>query len=93
MQLNIFDAPYVTTSETSREAATSMKGKTANLRSLVLEALRNRPMTDEQIATSLALSPNTARPRRVELVRSGHVVEVGKAVTASGRSAVIWGVK
>ena len=92
MQLSIFDAPYQAHSVTSRLAAESVAAKAPALRELVYEALKSRPMTDEQIATTLNMSPNTARPRRVELVKAGRVVEVGKSITASGRSAVLWGI-
>jgi predicted ArsR family transcriptional regulator len=50
-------------------------------------------MTDEQIADTLHLAPNTARPRRIELVQDGLVVQVGEAKTKSGRRAILWGAK
>jgi predicted ArsR family transcriptional regulator len=95
MQLNIFEqAPYQIHSVTSREAATSIKGRTANLRTEVLEALRRHPSTDERLSERLAMSPNTCRPRRVELVICGLVEDSGRREkTASGRSAVVWIVK
>ena len=90
----LFDAlpPYQPQSETSMEAAVSMVGKTKTLREQVYALLVSEPATDEQIAVRLNLAPNTARPRRVELAKAGRIVEVGKAPTASGRSAVVWGV-
>jgi predicted ArsR family transcriptional regulator len=95
MQLDIFNQPpYQTHSETSREAAISIKGRTANLRTQVLEALRRHPSTDEALSERLTMSPNTCRPRRVELVDRGLVVDSGRREkTASGRSAVVWQVK
>ena len=94
MQLSIFDAPYQAHSETSREAALTIKASTANLREQVLEALRRIPSTDEALSERLAMSPNTCRPRRVELVDRGLVEDSGeRAKTASGRSAVVWRVK
>jgi len=92
MQLSIFDAPYQSASPTSREAAERIADKTPSLRQRVLDALTQRPMTDEEIATTLNLNPSTARPRRIELVQRGLVVEHGIAITSSGRKAVIWGV-
>lgn len=92
MQLSIFDTPYQAHSATSRQAAVSVATKAPALRELVFEALRQRPMTDEEIAHALNMSPNTARPRRVELVKAGRVCEVGKSITASGRAAVLWGI-
>ena len=83
---------YQPHSETSTQAALSVVGKTKTLRETVYEALAQTPMTDEQIAVRLNLAPNTARPRRIELTKAGRIVEVGKTLTASGRSAVLWGV-
>jgi predicted ArsR family transcriptional regulator len=89
----LFDVPpHQPHSETSRDAAQSVAPKTESLREQVYNALRCSPMTDEQIAVRLSLNPSTSRPRRVELVKAGRIVEVGKAPTASGRTAVLWGV-
>jgi predicted transcriptional regulator len=47
--------------------------------------------TDEEIQKGLNLDPNTERPRRIELVKSGHVVEAGVTrKTTSGRQAAVW---
>jgi len=91
MTYNLFDLPPYEDQLTSILAAESMIGKTATLRSRVLEALREQPMTDEEIADQLQLAPNTARPRRIELTRDGLVVKVGEAITRSGRRAIVWG--
>jgi len=89
----LFDVPpYQPHSETSIAAAKSVAPKAVSLREQVYNALRYAPMTDEQIAVRLSLNPSTSRPRRVELVKAGRIVEVGKASTASGRTAVLWGV-
>lgn len=95
MQLEMnFTAPYQAHSGTSREAASSIKGKSARLREQVLQELRRNPATDEELATLLTLSGNTARPRRVELVELGLVEDSGqRRKTASGRNAVVWRVK
>jgi predicted ArsR family transcriptional regulator len=91
--LTLFDVPpYQAHSATSREASKSMVGKTASLREQVFTALKFEPMTDEAICQRLGLSPNTARPRRVELVKAGRIAKVGENVTASGRKAAVWGV-
>jgi hypothetical protein len=89
-----FTAPYQAHSGTSREAASAIKGKSARLREQVLDELRRKPATDEELATVLNLSGNTARPRRVELVEIGIVEDSGeRRKTASGRNAVVWRVK
>ena len=84
-------APSVNGSVTSAAAADSLDGKTLNaLQRRVLEHIAWRPSTDEEIATQLAMNPSTVRPRRIELVRRGLVVEDGTRRTRSGRMAVIW---
>ena len=90
LALTIFDVPPHQATDTSRDAAISMSGKTANLRDLVLKTLREEALTDEQIAERTGLAPNTARPRRVELLQRGLIEEAGKAVTKSGRKASLW---
>jgi predicted ArsR family transcriptional regulator len=85
-------APSVRGSATSAAAADSLGGATLNrLHRLVLEYLREHgPATDEEIAAGLSMNPSTARPRRIELVRRGMVVEAGTRKTASGRYATAW---
>lgn len=94
MNSTLFDPipAYQPHSLTSVDAALSMAGKTKTLRDLVFDALKKSSMTDEQISEALNIAPNTARPRRIELVRMGVVKEVGKSVTKSGRLAIVWGV-
>ena len=92
-ELTLWDVPpYQAHSETSHDAAISMSGKTKNLRELVFNALISKPQTDEELSIALDLAPNTCRPRRVELVRAGRIIESGKRPTASGRSATVWAV-
>lgn len=93
IQMSIFDQPpFQRHSATSRDAAESMRGKTARIRDVVFETLRNRPMTDEELINEIGISQNTVRPRRVELAQRGLIAEVGKRPTSSGRMAVVWGV-
>jgi len=50
--------------------------------------------TDEEIQTWLGMNPSTQRPRRVELVKKGLVVDSGKTrQTRSGRKATVWALK
>jgi len=47
--------------------------------------------TDEEIQDGLEMGANTQRPRRVELVEAGRVVDSGATrLTASKRDAVVW---
>lgn len=92
--LSLFDAPpAIQGSDTSSAAAQSMRGKTASIRERVLLALRERPMTDEDLISAMGGGPSTIRPRRVELMKAGLVEKVGEAIGESGRRAAIWGVK
>lgn len=78
---------------TSMQAADSLDAKAlTRLHRLVLDFLRARPdgATDEEIASGLGLNPSTERPRRIELVRRGLVVEAGTRKTKSGRFATAW---
>ena len=92
-QLSILDPlpPAQAASVTSIAAARSMRGKTGFVRDKVLTALRVRPMTDSEIAQYLGLSENTTRPRRIELVRAGSVVQVTTTRGVSGREMGVWG--
>lgn len=47
--------------------------------------------TDEEMQQELGLNPSTQRPRRVELVRRGLVVDAGhRRATRRGREATVW---
>lgn len=75
-------------------AADAIAPVAATLRRLVLEAIRGagvNGMTDEEGIAVTQLSPSTYRPRRIESVQAGLVVDSGRTrKTASGRSAVVW---
>lgn len=91
--LPLFAAPAQRHSATSVAAADSMDRSTMNrLQRLIYDFLRDQPegATDEEIAHACGLNPSTARPRRIELVRHGLVVEDGERKTASGRRATVW---
>jgi len=86
-------APAVRGSATSAMAADSLGNATLNaMQRRVLELLRENPhgLTDEEQQAALAMNPSTQRPRRVELVRRGFVVEDGARKTSSGRMAAVW---
>jgi hypothetical protein len=87
--------PSVAHSETSRETARSLAPETtAKAREAVREFLEKRGpfgATDEDMQRSLPMEANTQRPRRVELVAEGFVVDSGRRrSTTAGRSAVVW---
>jgi predicted ArsR family transcriptional regulator len=51
---------------------------------------KSKPLTDEEIADKLSISPNTERPRRLELEEAGLVVACGFALTKAGKRALLW---
>lgn len=78
-------------SPTSVAAADEIAPHAGGQRAAVLAALRVLgELTDEQIAVHTGLNPSSARPRRIELVAAGRVVQAGTAVTSSGRKAATW---
>jgi hypothetical protein len=81
---------FVHHSELSADAAFAMKDKAPSIRERVYELLKSEALTDQQIAQRLELDPNTARPRRIELTNAHRIVEVGRALTDSGRHASVW---
>ena len=87
-------APYQSHSETSRAAAEAIASKAGTIRRVILDflvGLGDHGATDEEIQTGLVMGANTQRPRRVELVRAGLVVDSGKTrPTLSGKAAVVW---
>lgn len=78
---------------TSRNAALRAYPRSGTQRERVLNLLKNvsNGLTDDEIAHSLALSPNAARPRRVELVAGGWVKDSGvRRPSLCGSPAVVW---
>lgn len=81
--------------DTAKQAAT--QANTGKTRKFVLDAIKNAGevgATDEALITfgmMHGFTANSVRPRRVELVRDGLVVDSGeKRKTRSGRNAIVW---
>lgn len=99
-QGNLFDLghpdmpPAQRHSETSVAAAVEVKPEAAKLRAVVLEFIQSRGehgVTDEEGIAWTGLNPSTYRPRRIECVEAGQVVDSGTTrKTKSGRAAVVW---
>ena len=85
---------YVRNSDTSRAAQASAEPKAGTKRALVLAFIRGRGAdgaTDEEIQRELPMSPNTQRPRRVELVDARLIRDSGRRrATLGGDMAVVW---
>ena len=98
IQPNLF-APYQKHSRTSRDAAEQITPNTGTLRAKVYEIIkewtpRTGGLTDSEIQNMLHMDPSTQRPRRVELVNHGLVVDSGeKRMLKSRRMAVVWRAK
>lgn len=82
------DAP-----STSEDAADHVWPRTGSQRWRLLTLLWNTPdgLTDEQMSTLSRIAPNSQRPRRVELVEAGWVVDSGeRRETIGGSEAIVW---
>ncbi len=92
------DEPHTITGrdhpETSHEAAAGMRVRSGTARRHVVTALHSigeRGRTDEELQWLLGMSPSTERPRRLELVQAGYVVDTGaRRPTASGARSIVW---
>lgn len=86
--------PFQPHSDTSKAAAREMRPKAKSIRQDVWFCIYRAGMlgrTDEEIQAELNISPNTSRPRRVELVHMGMVVDSGvRRKTSSGSKATVW---
>lgn len=87
--------PYQRHSETSRLAALSKVADAKGEQARVYRWLRSMGeagATDQEIQRALGIPESTERPRRVELVRLGLVVQRDglTRATRSGRSAAVW---
>lgn len=81
---------------TAQHAADAVRS--GNARRRVLQAIAEASdtwrggLTDEELTDALAMSPNTVRPRRVELVREGWVEAspLHTRPSAYGREMQVW---
>jgi hypothetical protein len=80
--------------ESSRLAALRAAPQAGTARLRVLEAVVSagaRGITDDELSAVLTLSPNSVRPRRLELVEGGWVVDSGmKRDSFYGNPAICW---
>lgn len=76
---------------TSTEAYERAKTKSDENRRLILELLKAKPSTDDEMQEVLGMNPSTQRPRRCELRDWGQVVKTTqKRLTRSGSPAFVW---
>lgn len=90
-------APFQRHSDTSAIAAEKIEPKMGALQRRVLdflEAIYPGGATDDEMMCALKLEGSTLRPRRIELVAKGLVIDRGwRRPTRSGRLATVWAVK
>lgn len=83
--------PHVIGSDTSLSAREAIRSRAQNLRERVLEMLRARPMTDNEMQLEGNILAATQCPRRVELCEVGLVCDSGqRRRTLRNRLAVVW---
>lgn len=95
---SLFDAvpPYQRHSQTSRNAAIAIRPKVGSMKAQVLDYLETQEdgATDEEGINALRMNPSTYRPRRIDLVNEGLVVDSGqRRRVQSGEQAVVWKAK
>jgi hypothetical protein len=87
-------APFQRHSETSLRAAGEITPYLSNLQQRVYDMLLQcGPLgaTDEDMQRFLNMNPSSQRPRRIELVAKGLVIDTGKTrKTRAGRQATVW---
>ncbi len=77
--------------DTQVEAAARAYPKSGTARCRVLDYIRHRSSTDEEIQGALDMNPNTQRPRRKELEEMGWIRDSRKRrKTRSGAHAIVW---
>lgn len=78
-------------SDTSRAAARLVQIRTGTQRAKVLiHLVKFGPATDVEIAEALGLSPNSERPRRIELTSGGFVTDTGDTREHHGAAHTLW---
>ncbi len=84
-------SPKAAPVEARREAREAIRPIVGDLHRQVLDALRVRPQTGEELEASTGLVGNTLRPRLIELLALGKVRRNGeRRPTRSGRHAAVW---
>lgn len=81
---------------TSLKAAAAVYPRTGTQRRRVMDAIADATRrghggaTDPEIQRHLDMSPNTERPRRLELVEQGFVADSGRVRVENGHDHIVW---
>jgi len=90
------DAPGLARSDhpaTAHEAAAAILPRSGTLRRRVFDhiaAAGELGATDAEIQRELDMPGNTQRPRRVELIEAGLIIDSGRRRTEHGRRMIVW---
>lgn len=77
--------------DTSFEAAKKVRPKKEYYENCVIQALRNGPLTDEEIASTALEDFSSIQPARSRLKARGKIIDSGKrGKTARGNSCAKW---
>lgn len=88
------ETPGFKARQTAKDAAAGITPAAGSLRARVLEAIRAKPSTPEEVAATLGVPLMNVRPRASELATTGLIVDSGQRRTADGgRQAIVWKVK
>lgn len=88
------NAPGWKARDTARAAAAGIAGKVGTIRERVLEAIKVRQGTPEQIALRIGEPLLNVRPRCSELAAKGLIEDSGVRGTATGgKLAIVWRVR
>lgn len=90
---DLFSAPYVKGSETSKAAAKSIKESASSIRAKIFVMIESSPdgMTCDEVEAKTGLLHQTASARVRELVLQKRISDSGvKRKTRSGRGAVVY---
>jgi hypothetical protein len=78
-------------SDTMAMAALQAMPRSGTQRRKVLAAIAEKPRTDDELQYDLAMSGNTERPRRVELVEGGWIEDSNvRRPTHDNQDAIVW---
>jgi hypothetical protein len=90
-QLSWLDRPYVRSSQTSKAAGNSVSNAEQGRQRILAYLRQTYGCTDQELQVALGMSGDYERPRRVELVCRGEVIDSKRTrKTSSGRDATVW---
>ena len=84
--------PPHNSTETSREAARSIRSRASALKELVFNWIARQPLgaTCDEAEEALGLKHQTCSARFNDLMTTGRIISAGKRPTRSGCNAMVW---